>query len=914
MDEQASINSGGYWDERFQKDWAEKGGGEYTRTYAELLVQNLPDWLIHAIRSEKMSMCDWGCAEGEAAAYLAQVFPGQRIHGVDIAETAVQHASEKFPDVEFAASNWLEDGFTPPVFDLVVTSHVLEHFSNPTHILREKLAPAAQKLLIMLVPFAEDPARKDKEHFFRFLHENVFVRWSDWQCVSFRIMDTRTHPGACWCGFQLLMVYARTDWLSGQNTEFTLCDFTSVDDMREEQFASLQMAMQLAKKKLELQYMHDQNLLRVNADLRQKNADLHQECDKLQAEFRQEKDTLETQLNRLEMRNEQLRADVQHHLHFIKMRNQILYSPPRIILFYMRAILRRLKRLFSAEASPSEQGNKISTPPISKPLEAKKAVSRIEVKPAARQTARKQLSRGQVRVGAILDTFSSACFAPECQLITFTPQNWQETLENAKIDFLLVESAWQGNGGAWEYRIASFNSPAGYELDEVLHWCNERNIPTVFWNKEDPPNYDRFIQTAVKFDYIFTTDAHCIESYKKRCGHDRVMPLPFAAQSAIHNPVCHEERTNKICFAGTYYADCFAERRRTMENVLRASVSWGLDIFDRMYGHTGADKERYLFPEEFHPYIQGKLDYEDMLAAYRRYRVFLNVNSVSDSPTMFARRVFELMACGTPVVSTPSVGIEQMFGDLVPCVQTVEEARAALAPLMEDPLYWQRISARGVREVMQAHTYSHRFSEICAAVGLEIPVLKSTLCYVLILPNAEPLDAVRMLKEQSQVPDRVFVLDGTAEYTTTLNEAGFDATACTAAQFTAVIKESPAETVGMLMDMRCAYGPNYILDALLSLQYTGVSITGMDEHFELDPVSNLPVLTDDGEKAGYMAQRCLRSTLSFRVHELEEEKISLLLSQEPLHCEILCWLRSPFEFILNPATKILEEHAEIAYC
>ena len=116
------------------------------------------------------------------------------------------------------------------------------------------------------------------------------------------------------------------------------------------------------------------------------------------------------------------------------------------------------------------------------------------------------------------------------------------------------------------------------------------------------------------------------------------------------------------------------------------------------------------------------------------------------------------------------------------------------------------------------------------------------------------------------------------------------------------------------MDMRCAYGPNYILDALLSLQYTGVSITGMDEHFELDPVSNLPVLTDDGEKAGYMAQRCLRSTLSFRVHELEEEKISLLLSQEPLHCEILCWLRSPFEFILNPATKILEEHAEIAYC
>ena len=527
------------------------------------------------------------------------------------------------------------------------------------------------------------------------------------------------------------------------------------------------------------------DLLRVNADLRQKNTELHQKSDKIQAEFRQEKDALETQLNRLEMRNEQLRADVQHHLHFIKRRNQILYSPPRIILFYMRAILRRLKRLLSAEAPPSgsQQGKKIHKPPISKPLEAKKDASKIEVKPAARQTARKQLSRGQVRVGAILDTFSSACFAPECQLITFRPENWQETLENADIDFLLVESAWQGNGGAWEYRIASFNSPAGYELDEVLHWCNERNIPTVFWNKEDPPNYDRFIQTAVKFDYIFTTDAHCIDSYKKQCGHDRVMALPFAAQSAIHNPVCHEGRINKICFAGTYYADCFAERRRTMENLLRGSVSWGLDIFDRMYGHTGADKERYIFPEEFQSYIRGKLDYEDMLSAYRRYRVFLNVNSVSDSPTMFARRVFELMACGTPVVSTPSVGIEQMFGDLVPCVHTVEETRKTLAPLMEDELYWRRISARGVREVMRSHTYNHRFTEICATVGLEIPMMESTPCYVFLFPTGEPADVVRMLKEQTRVPDRVFVLDGTEIYTCNAKRSRFQCKvlyACTA--------------------------------------------------------------------------------------------------------------------------------------
>ena len=47
----------------------------------------------------------------------------------------------------------------------------------------------------------------------------------------------------------------------------------------------------------------------------------------------------------------------------------------------------------------------------------------------------------------------------------------------------------------------------------------------------------------------------------------------------------------------------------------------------------------------------GELPYDQMLAAYKMYKVFLNVNSVIDSPTMCARRVFELSACSTPVVS-----------------------------------------------------------------------------------------------------------------------------------------------------------------------------------------------------------------------------------------------------------------------
>src|SRR5690349_22025038 len=46
--------------------------------------------------------------------------------------------------------------------------------------------------------------------------------------------------------------------------------------------------------------------------------------------------------------------------------------------------------------------------------------------------------------------------------------------------------------------------------------------------------------------------------------------------------------------------------------------------------------------------------------------------------SMFSRRVFELLACGTAVVSTESVGVEQTLGDVVAMVERSEEHTSEL--------------------------------------------------------------------------------------------------------------------------------------------------------------------------------------------------------------------------------------------
>src|SRR5690625_7683303 len=82
-----------------------------------------------------------------------------------------------------------------------------------------------------------------------------------------------------------------------------------------------------------------------------------------------------------------------------------------------------------------------------------------------------------------------------------------------------------------------------------------------------------------------------------------------------------------------------------------------LEIFSRFLG----DDERYQFPGELADRVVGSLPYDRMLTAYKAYKVFLNVNSVVTSPSMCARRIFEITASGTPVGSAPSPAIGEFF-------------------------------------------------------------------------------------------------------------------------------------------------------------------------------------------------------------------------------------------------------------
>jgi hypothetical protein len=281
-----------------------------------------------------------------------------------------------------------------------------------------------------------------------------------------------------------------------------------------------------------------------------------------------------------------------------------------------------------------------------------------------------------------------------------------------------VESAWAGNGGAWKHNIASYERRdlAGLPaLRALVEDCRARDIPTVFWNKEDPFHFDRFSEAASLFDQVFTTDADSAERYYSEVGAQSVDVLPFAAQARIHNPApAVADRSRSPCFAGAWYRDRHQERQRSLEVLLDAARPFGLVIYDRT---LGSGDPAFGFPQRFQPHVVGRLSYERVIDAYKSHHLFLNANSVVASPTMCSRRVFELLACDTAVLSTPSNAVAALFGGLVAIADEPDSATASLQQLLEDDDHRTRVTRAARREVFARHTYRHRLAVLARAVG-----------------------------------------------------------------------------------------------------------------------------------------------------------------------------------------------------
>ncbi|KAB2713839.1 FkbM family methyltransferase [Brucella intermedia] len=449
----------------------------------------------------------------------------------------------------------------------------------------------------------------------------------------------------------------------------------------------------------------------------------------------------------------------------------------------------------------------------------------------------------EIKVATILDEFSFGSFACEFKAIPIEPNNWKERFESEKPDIFFCESAWSGPDSVsrpWKgqvYASENFKNENRESLLNILEYCKLKNIPTVFWNKEDPTHFDdkvhNFIKTAQLFDYVFTSAAECVERYKQEYGCKNVFALPFATQPRMFNPIeSVESRTKDIVFAGSWYA-VHKERSQLMERVLDKFLEDGysLKIIDRYFGTTD---ENHIFPERFRPYLLPPVSHQELDKVYKSSLYGLNFNTVTDSTTMFARRVFELMSSNTLVLSNYSVGVNDMFGENV---IFVDREPSRLKALSDDEV--DAIRERALYDVLENHTYEKRWEFILDSIGFHHRKNDNSTTLVSRIKNHDQAKATidYFSKLESLFPDTKLLLllskaiadDEVAVYYQYYNRYG-----CT------VISQSYLEkyrdpvrdiihTANMLYVADCQFPPlSWLGTARLHLSYTGERYIGFD--------------------------------------------------------------------------------------
>ena len=349
-----------------------------------------------------------------------------------------------------------------------------------------------------------------------------------------------------------------------------------------------------------------------------------------------------------------------------------------------------------------------------------------------------------IKVALICDEFTYHSFKHEFNAIPLTPENWLEKFETEKPDLFLCESAWRGYTeegieNPWMgkiYRNYLKKSENRNDLLKIIEYCMKNSIPTVFWNKEDPPNYRiakySFADTAREFDYIFTTSEKCIKYYERDFNHPNVHTLMFAGQPKLFNPInLTGKKYNQIVFAGTYYAK-YPKRARMMENIFDKIIEqWGdLYIFDRTYY-----RDVIHYPERYLKYTHPPIKYEQTATVYKQADWGLNFNTITDSETMFARRIFELALSYTNILTNYSKGVDKIFGNNVFYFDEMEEL-----PDFNNPYTEMRLN--NLYEVLENHTYKQRWIEILDTIGFEYEVDKNDVSLIFKLTNADDLDDI----------------------------------------------------------------------------------------------------------------------------------------------------------------------------
>lgn len=217
-----------------------------------------------------------------------------------------------------------------------------------------------------------------------------------------------------------------------------------------------------------------------------------------------------------------------------------------------------------------------------------------------------------------------------------------------------------------------------------------------------------------RFDGVLAFGEALRKIYRERFNMERVWTLHEAADTTVFKPLAGQTKKRDVVWIGNWGDD---ERSREIcEFLLRPAEElrhFRFAIFGVRY-----PPEALRALESAGVEYGGYLPNLDGPATYAGSRITMHiprqqyVGAMAGIPTI---RVFEALACGTPLISAPWRDTEGLFREGDFCfVRDANESMAAMEYLLSDHKGAAEQAARGLETVLALHTCMHRAEELTA--------------------------------------------------------------------------------------------------------------------------------------------------------------------------------------------------------
>jgi glycosyltransferase involved in cell wall biosynthesis len=273
-------------------------------------------------------------------------------------------------------------------------------------------------------------------------------------------------------------------------------------------------------------------------------------------------------------------------------------------------------------------------------------------------------------IGIITDIYMFNFYKDAFQNVFYlSPDNYIQVLEDNNLDFIFYITCWKGIEDE-EWKGIKFREKPKKAFENIIQIAKRRDIKLVFQSIEDPSNFEYFLPLAKYFDFIFTSDTEMIDKYKKELNHEHVWYGEYGFNPLLNNPISSFNKHIESCFFAGSYTTKYLERCKDLEVMFDTiAATMPLTIADRNYK---TNEKTLQYPEKYQKYIIPPFEHDILQKIHKLFKFNINLNSIKQSPTMCAMRVYELQAQATHIVSNYALSVFNKFPNISLIVEKVD--------------------------------------------------------------------------------------------------------------------------------------------------------------------------------------------------------------------------------------------------